>query len=123
MHKSKPPSHIREDLDFYLNYNLRMKKLFILIFFSIYTIQSLADPFERYSDYYWDGDSGFSWQAVVLVVMLFDLMPVVQKLCGLWVKILPDKDWAIYIWLIGAIIIVLGVYWVSLITLLSLLSR
>ena len=100
-----------------------MKKLFILIFFSIYTIPSLAHPFERLSNYYWDGDSGFSWQAVVLVVMFFALMPLIQKLCGLWAKILPDKDWAIYIWLIGAIIIVLGVYWGSSIMLLSVLPH
>ena len=100
-----------------------MKKLFILIFFSIYTIQSLADPFERYSDNYWYGATGFTWQTAVIIVMFFALMPVVQKLCGFWAKILPDKDWAIYIWLIGAIIIVLGVYWGSLIMLLSVLPH
>jgi hypothetical protein len=94
-----------------------MKKLLLLLLLSLLPIQSLADLSDHPGNpIYWAENTGpgtgSTWPAIVAIIVFFALMPLIPKLCGLLDKILPDSDsdWRMYVWLVGAILIVVGVY-------------
>ena len=108
---------------------LFMKKKLLLLLLSLLSIQSLADLSDHPGNpIYWDensGSGGSAWPVIVMIIVFFALMPLIQKLCGLLREILPDNDsnWPMYIWLIGAILIVVGVYGSVFSILLPILSK